>query len=200
MAVRIPIETAVEEIFVKGSRFIAEACFVKDRAEADFIIKQKKNEHPKASHVVSAFCLGPTGKEILGMSDDGEPKGTAGRPALEVLKGRELTSTLVTIIRYFGGTKLGTGGLVKAYGDSAKAVLDILKTEELISKTRFSFHCNYNLITLIDIAIDECGAQIVDRQFDTGVDYEIEIADTDIPKIERRLEDISNGLISLTKI
>lgn len=79
------------------------------------------------------------------MSDDGEPSGTAGRPAYDVLKGRNLTNLILTITRYFGGTLLGTGGLVKAYGDAAREVLDKAKTERYIPKIRFCFKASYEV-------------------------------------------------------
>ena len=99
-------------------------------------VKQIRDEHPNATHVVHAAVIGPKG-DLYSMSDDREPKNTAGRPALEVLKGSGVTNILVCIVRYFGGTLLGTGGLVKAYGDSTKEVLGVIKTEPLIAKVSF---------------------------------------------------------------
>ncbi|MCQ2612130.1 MAG: YigZ family protein [Treponemataceae bacterium] len=111
------------ELTVKGSRFIAEVLPVTTQAEARDTLKAQKTRYADATHVVHAFIAG-LGAEVMGMSDDGEPSGTAGRPVLDVLKGRGVTNVLLTVTRYFGGTLLGTGGLVKAYGDSAKLVLD----------------------------------------------------------------------------
>ena len=110
------------EFTVKGSRFLSELFPCESQAMAKDIIKAQKAKYPDATHVVHAFVLGLS-SEILGMSDDGEPSGTAGRPALDVLKGYGCTNVLLTITRWFGGTLLGTGGLVKAYGDGAKQVL-----------------------------------------------------------------------------
>ena len=92
------------------------------------LVKAQKSKYADATHVVHAFVIG-SGAEILGMSDDGEPSGTAGRPTLDVLKGRGCTNTLITITRWFGGTLLGTGGLVKAYSGGAKQVIQ--KADEL---------------------------------------------------------------------
>ena len=80
--------------------------------------------------MVWAYVIGDEKRQYLGMSDDGEPKGTAGRPALSTLQYSGLTNILVTIVRYFGGIKLGTGGLVKAYTDSVKAVIDTLAAKK----------------------------------------------------------------------
>lgn len=135
------------ETAVKNSRFIAEAFPCSEQAEARKIIKSQKEKYFDARHVVHAFVLG-VNAEIFGASDDGEPSGTAGRPALDVLKGSGLTNILITITRYFGGTLLGTGGLVKAYGGAAKSVLEeaekIGATEEFVRRKDFSFECSYS--------------------------------------------------------
>jgi uncharacterized YigZ family protein len=132
----ILLEQATCEIEVKKSRFIAIASPLSDLSQIKEIVNQCRMEHPLANHVVHAAVLGPKG-DLYSYSDDHEPKNTAGRPALEVLKGSGVTNILVLVIRYFGGTLLGTGGLVKAYADSVKEVLKIIKTEPLIDKTSF---------------------------------------------------------------
>src|SRR5574344_183749 len=100
-------------------RFYA-AC---DRIHHNLLLHELKIQYADATHVVHAFVTGTFG-EVNGMSDDGEPAGTAGRPVLEVLKGSNITNVLLTVTRYFGGTLLGTGGLVKAYGDCAKLAIE----------------------------------------------------------------------------
>jgi uncharacterized YigZ family protein len=107
---------------IKGSRFLSELFPCDSQAAARELVKSQKAKYADATHVVHAFVIGP-GAEVMGMSDDGEPSGTAGRPALDVLRGRGCTNTVLTITRWFGGTLLGTGGLVKAYGNGAKGVL-----------------------------------------------------------------------------
>ena len=112
---------AVQEI--KKSRFIGRVYPVKSEVEADAIIAANKKEHYKATHVCSAWVLNTT-PERQKASDDGEPSGTAGKPMLEVLKKRGIVDVLVIVIRYFGGIKLGAGGLIRAYSGSAAAALD----------------------------------------------------------------------------
>ena len=114
------------EIVIKHSRFIAEVFPVQTQSQARELLKEQKQKYFDSTHVVHAFVIGKN-CEVLGMSDDGEPSGTAGRPVLDVLKGSGCTNIMLTVTRYFGGTLLGTGGLVKAYSDSAKAVLEITK-------------------------------------------------------------------------
>jgi uncharacterized YigZ family protein len=117
-----PRGRARAEIEVKKSRFIAEIFPVSTPGEARQLIKQQKERMTGASHVAHAFVLGSRG-ETRGMSDAGEPHGTAGRPILDALGGQNCTNILLTVTRYFGGTLLGTGGLARAYGAAARAAL-----------------------------------------------------------------------------
>ena len=103
------------------------------------------------------------------MSDDGEPSGTAGRPTLDVLKGRGCTNTLITITRWFGGTLLGTGGLVKAYSGGAKQVIqkadELGLFEELVEKKDFSFEADYSLYKLIKLNMEQFSLYDVKEEF-----------------------------------
>jgi uncharacterized YigZ family protein len=119
----MPVHTlaaaAHAEIEIRKSRFIALAVPVEDRAAALAVIEGLRAEHPGATHVCWALLAGGHS----GMSDDGEPSGTAGRPILEVLRHHELDGVLGAVVRYFGGVKLGAGGLVRAYTDAIAAAL-----------------------------------------------------------------------------
>ena len=139
---KVLLEYCKNETKVKNSRFIAEAFPIKTAEEARATLAAQKEKYADASHVVHAFFAG-TKAEHSGLSDDGEPSGTAGRPVFEVLKGSGLTNILLTVTRYFGGTLLGTGGLVKAYQDAARQVLSLVKAEEYVEKDSFSFTADY---------------------------------------------------------
>lgn len=141
---KVPLKPASAEIEVKKSRFIAFAHPITDTREIRRLVSETRKEHPQANHVVHAAVIGPDGNQFS-MSDDREPKNTAGRPALEVLKGSSITNIAVLIVRYFGGTLLGTGGLVKAYQDAVRSVLDVLKTEELVEKSNFTLTLGYDV-------------------------------------------------------
>ena len=135
-------ESAQAELIVKKSRFLAEVFPVHSQLEARSLLKAQKQTYAGASHVVHAFILGAAA-EICGMSDDGEPSGTAGRPVLDVLKGFGCTDILLTVTRWFGGTLLGTGGLVKAYAEAAQLVLSRAQTEAFILRERFALNLSY---------------------------------------------------------
>ncbi len=138
-----PSERASAEIEIRKSRFIAIAERADSAEAVRELIKECRSAHPQANHVVHAFLT--SGGDIFGMSDDREPRGTAGRPVLEVLKGSGIDNILIMVIRYFGGTKLGTGGLVKAYTGAAQAVLKVLKTRPLIRSCSICVEISYDL-------------------------------------------------------
>ena len=131
------------EIVEKKSRFIAQVFSVSTQEEAVEIIEQTKKKYWDARHNCHAFVIGENG-ETTRCSDDGEPAGTAGRPMLEVLTGRDIRNVLVIVTRYFGGTLLGTGGLVRAYSQATKAGLDASVVVEKMSGRKTIIETDYN--------------------------------------------------------
>ena len=146
MSYRVPAEWTRVEIKVSNSRFIATAERVDPPKAAQAFIRTIRDEMPDASHHVYAFRIGHGSSISEGMSDDGEPSGTSGPPAMAVVRGSGLGDVVVVITRYFGGTKLGTGGLVSAYGAAAKAVLAELPTEIRIDRTACRLDVPYALL------------------------------------------------------
>ncbi|MCK9548260.1 MAG: YigZ family protein [Sphaerochaeta sp.] len=187
---------AEAEIEVRKSRFIAIAVPITDLSQIKGLVAQARLDHPGANHVVHAAVVGPDGQQ-LSYSDDKEPRNTAGRPAVEVLKGSGITDILVLIIRYFGGTLLGTGGLVKAYGDSVKEVLKTASTEELIAKHSFSLTIPYNLYDLTKIALDDVEASIEDESFTTAVTIAGSLPAANAPSLQQRVSDLSGGSVTV---
>ena len=171
---KVPVERAESEIIIKKSRFIAIAEKIDSLEQVKDIVRKVREEHPKANHVVHAAVAGKSGT-IYSSSDDKEPKNTAGRPALEVLKGSKVTNIVVCIVRYFGGTLLGTGGLVKAYGDAVKAVLENLKTEELREKETLVLNFSYEYYTLLKRLFEKHGASIDQEDFNTDIKIRLTI-------------------------
>ena len=195
----ILLEQATCEIEVKKSRFIAIASPLSDLSQIKEIVNQCRAEHPFANHVVHAAVVGPKG-DLYSYSDDHEPKNTAGRPALEVLKGSGVTNILVLVIRYFGGTLLGTGGLVKAYADSVKEVLKIIKTEPLIDKTSFHISMPYHLYEPIKKQLTEAQANIDSEEFTVEVTLTGTIPSSSYPTCAATIFDLSNGSCALNPI
>lgn len=138
---------AQAETQVKNSRFLAELLPVTSTEEARELWHWRKENYDNGGHIVYAFTIGAN-QNVSGCSDDGEPSGTAGRPVLAVLLGSGITNAMITVARWFGGTKLGTGGLVHAYGGAAKAVVDIAETAEYAPMTGVEFSVPYPLMRL----------------------------------------------------
>ena len=188
-----------EEI-IKGSRFLSELIPCESQAQARDILKAQKEKYADATHVVHAFIVGKNG-EVMGMSDDGEPSGTAGRPTLDVLKGRNCTNLIVTITRWFGGTLLGTGGLVKAYGNGAKQVLEAAAAqnafEELIEKTDFVFSTDYSLYKLLKNNFVNYKLYNISEDFGTEVTISGQIKADQYNDFAKLLLNLSNGKIKL---
>lgn len=185
---------------IKNSTFLSELIPCTSQAEAREIIKNQKSKYSDARHVVHAFAVGKNA-EILGMSDDGEPSGTAGRPVLDVLKGAGFTNAILTVTRWFGGTLLGTGGLVKAYGNGAKGVIDKAREEnaleELVEKADFAFECDYAIFKLIKNHMADFALYDVKEDFGTGITISGQIKADQKDAFSALLVELSNGRIEM---
>jgi uncharacterized YigZ family protein len=161
----IPAGRARVEIAVSNSRFIATADHAPSLEAARGLIAAVRAEMPDASHHCYAYLVGYGSSVTAGMSDDGEPGGTAGRPMLAVLRGSGLGDVAVVVTRYFGGTLLGTGGLVRAYGDGVKAVLEALPRAERVELRPFLVQVSYGGYAAARRALEAEGATIEGETF-----------------------------------
>ena len=152
-----------------------------------------KTEYSNATHNVPAFVVGHGASVTTHSSDDGEPSGTAGRPALTVLQGSGLGDAAVVVTRYFGGTKLGTGGLVRAYGDAVRAVLAAVPKAEKIATNTAEFTVSYSLLDRIIILIDEHAGLILGKDFAADVTLTARFRVEDIQAFEAALVSASRG-------
>ncbi|MCI6115059.1 MAG: YigZ family protein [Spirochaetales bacterium] len=191
------LETATTEIEIKKSRFISIAYPVESLEEVKEKVILTRSLHPNATHVVHSAVVGKSGT-LFSSSDDREPKNTAGRPSLEVLKGSGITNICVCTVRYFGGTLLGTGGLVKAYGDSTKEVLKIVKTEELIERESFTAVMQYDHYTLAKRLLDETTATDITEDFGVGITIKGKIPLYMHDNLQKGFQNIGQGRIQLT--
>ncbi|MCE0732611.1 YigZ family protein [Halomonas sp. G15] len=139
-----PGEWRETEIEVERSRFIAWLCHAPTVATFDALLSSARERHPSASHHCSAFIAGPPGEQAaIGFSDDGEPGGTAGRPMFQVLEGSGLGQVGCVVTRYFGGTKLGTGGLARAYSQAVSQALETLPRREVVERTSLRLRIDF---------------------------------------------------------
>ena len=191
---KIPKNYVSSEQVIKGSRFLAELFLISSQAEVREKIRAQKQKYSDSTHVCHAFICGKNA-EIMGMGDDGEPSGTAGRPMLDVLKGSGLTNTLITITRWFGGTLLGTGGLVHAYGDGVKNVLELADVEELVEKSFFSLKCDYQQYQIIKKVLENFTVYDFSEKFGEEIAIQGQVAETDFPSLKARIFDATNGRV-----
>ena len=180
------------ELIVRKSRFLAEASPVASAEEARELCRERKRIYAGCSHVGFAFICGPQGG-VMGCSDDGEPSGTAGRPVLEVLKGSGITNVLLTVTRWFGGTLLGTGGLVRAYTESAQLALADAPTTELVPLTRFTLVLSYLQYETVRRRFPEFAAEITGEEFAAGVTLSGVIASANFAAFSETVRDLTGG-------
>ncbi len=178
------------ELVIKKSRFIASVGHTKGVDEAEAFLNKIRLEFPDARHNCHAFNAG-RGNEtaFIGCSDDGEPKGTAGRPMLNVLVHSGVGEITVVVTRYFGGILLGTGGLVRAYQDSVKEVLDKLPLKEPEDISELRFAAGISEIHLVEKLAVRYGAGITSRDFtDTGCNFRITVNVKRAEELKKELE------------
>ena len=187
-----------EEIKEKGSRFISYLYPVAtvDEAEAQIIRLRKK--YYDSTHVCFAYRIGNGKDEYSRFSDDGEPGGTAGVPILNEIKSKQYFNVLAAVVRYYGGTKLGTGGLVRAYGGSAKKVIDPSQPVIVYRKKEAFLHFPYEFTGEIMQIINRFSLDIIDREYtEKGNRIHLAIPASRVDEITRAISDASSGKIHL---
>jgi len=178
---------------VKGSRFIVDIAPATTEAEAKQLVKTVAEHFPDASHHCTAWRIAQP--MIDRANDDGEPGGSAGRPILAQLTGRNLVDVAVVVTRYFGGTKLGVGGLVRAYGGSAGTALDQLTMTPWLAMTEVSLVHAYSLTERVEQILSQFDAAMVDRSFTDLVRVSVRIPESRVTDLERVLAEVSAGAI-----
>ena len=191
----IPAREARAEINVLNSRFIASAAPVFSAEEARAFINRIKAEFPDASHHVPAFLIGSGASVTAHCSDAGEPAGTAGRPALVVLQGSGLGDVVVVVTRYFGGTKLGTGGLVKAYSDAVKEVLAVLPRAEKVPTYTVMLAFDYTYFERVRLLVAASYGQILDEDFGADVTLTARFIVQYLPGFQDALRELTRGTV-----
>ena len=182
-------ETYTSTIIIQKSEFICNVFPVNNFDEANQILTSIRKKHYDATHNCYAYIIG-NGAELAKYSDDGEPSQTAGVVIYDVLKKNELTNILAIVTRYFGGIKLGAGGLVRAYSSSTANTLMDIKTYELTSCIKIEIRFPYTYMNLVSKALNNC--KQISKSFDTMVNLIYEFPKKDF-------EEINKNLISITK-
>jgi uncharacterized YigZ family protein len=185
------ISAVHHELLIKKSRFIACVQPMTDRAAAQKVVAELWAQHPGAAHVCWALLAGGQSAAV----DDGEPSGTAGRPMLDVLRHQDLEGVLATVVRYFGGVKLGAGGLVRAYTDSVAQAL--LKSEKvaIIKLRQLVCTAPYAMEGMLRREIETAGATLDNVSHADDVKFEFSLADNAAEALINRLNEAGHGRI-----
>ena len=184
-------EPAHSELIIKKSRFIGCVQPMADRASAQAVVDALWKQHPGAAHICWALLAGGQSAAV----DDGEPGGTAGRPMLDVLRHQDLEGVLATVVRYFGGVKLGAGGLVRAYTDTVAQAL--LTAPKITLQRMKTLQCQvpYALEGMIRREVEAAGAQLLDVQHGSLVSLQLRLPEVQAPAFVQRINDHGQGSV-----
>ncbi|AZZ61451.1 YigZ family protein [Oenococcus sp. UCMA 16435] len=190
---------SVKELTIKKSRFISDIYPVKEEQEAKKLIESTRQKNPNANHIVFAYTIG-LNQEIQRMSDNGEPVGTAGKPVLDSIAKNNLVDVLITVTRYFGGIKLGAGGLIRAYSQSASQAIEIAKLVTLVKYDRLQLIFDYSSIDKLKYFIEKQRATILETGYQTKVEAVILVESKDSQDFQKQLRNLFSGKIKAKKI
>ena len=186
------------EIKEKGSRFVAYLYPASSSVEIDSIIVSLRKKYHDATHVCFAFRLGKGTEAYFRSSDDGEPSGTAGLPIYNEIKSKKYLNVLAVVIRYFGGTRLGPGGLARAYAAAARKVIEKSTTLTVRIKKEFSLEFPYHFTGDIMKIIHRFGLDVLNQKYtDMGVSIILAIPVARVKEVEKMLTDISKGQLEM---
>ena len=185
------------EIIIERSRFISYVKPCRTEEEARAFIEEKRKAHPFATHNCYAYIV--ERGSVARFSDDGEPQGTAGQPILEVIKNKKLCDTAVVVTRYFGGIKLGAGGLVRAYSQGAKEVIDKAGTVENVLSSVYFIEMNYDLYSVFLKISDKTKCAVISTDFEDLVKIKVAVPISD-DNFFLEILDKTNGKVEPKKI
>jgi uncharacterized YigZ family protein len=194
----IPYTRHRVELRIANSRFIATIAPASSVDQAKVFIDEIKSEFSDASHNVTAYKIGSGSTTITHSSDDGEPSGTAGRPALSVLSGSGIGDAAIVITRYFGGTKLGKGGLVKAYSEAARRVINSTRKANKVPVHQVKISSPYNLYQIISRKLftdSNYPVFIENEDFTDQVEIIVSVPVANLDDFNSSIKDLTNGKI-----
>lgn len=193
----VPAESAQIELDVKRSKFITFAANAVNRAEAESFIRLLREQHPQASHVCWAYIAGPPDTTVRSMSDDGEPSGTAGMPMLKVLQHSGLGDVVVVVVRYFGGTKLGTGGLQRAYSEAVAEVIRILPSQQKVSRTHLNLVFDYEYDGSLARLFSRYDVVDIHAAYEQQVTILLALATTQLADFKTEVINLTSGKVTI---
>jgi uncharacterized YigZ family protein len=191
----VPAAEIRREFTISNSRFISSLAPVSSVDEARVFIQRIKAEFPDASHNVPLYLVGHGDSETAHCSDAGEPSGTAGRPALAVLRGSSLGDVAVVVTRYFGGTKLGTGGLVRAYSEAVRLVVEAVPRAEKVLAHTAMLVFPYTYLDRVRLLVAAQDGKVLDEDFAVDVTLTARLRVEKLPAFQSSLSELTNGKV-----
>jgi uncharacterized YigZ family protein len=185
------------EFTIKGSRFIGVGEPWDDPGSVKRRVEEIRQLYRGCTHVAHAMIVGTARAQTEGAGDDGEPHGTAGHPMLAILRGHSVSNVLIAGVRFFGGTKLGRGGLVRAYADTARAVLEKATLTPLERRVHITLDVPYTYFDAAKQLLDAEGADILEEQFGVTVQVQASVSPERYDALLRELRDVSNGSVTV---
>lgn len=187
MSKNYPIPAAPLEVLteVKKSRFIARAAYITSREQAMAMLVQAKQDYPDARHHCWAYLIGnPAAASSAAMNDDGEPSGTAGKPILNVIQHKGIGDVMIVVIRYFGGIKLGAGGLTRAYSGATESVMSQLAIEQQVAMQQLNLNCDFSQEQPLRHWASQHQAEIGSPSYDSRVTVPISLPDVHLQTLQ----------------
>ena len=172
---KIVVKACECEEIIKKSRFISIISPCSSERDALLLLKKLHEQHPNASHIVYAYRIQTPDGLVCRFHDAGEPSGTAGKPIFQHLEGKQLINLIVVVIRYFGGIKLGAGGLTRAYGNAAKQAIDTAEIVDYIEMANVTLTLDYNQLQMLDYQLKKLDGEILQQDFAEQVHSKIKI-------------------------
>ncbi len=191
----VPAREIRREFTVSNSRFIATLAPAFSVEEAKAFIQRIKAEFADASHNVPVYLIGHGDSELAHCSDAGEPSGTAGRPALAVLRGSGLGDVTVVVTRYFGGTKLGTGGLVRAYSQAVRLVVEAVPRAQKVLTTTVMLGFPYNYLERVRLLVTGHDGRVLDETFTAEVTLTAQVLSEKLSSFQSSLSELTSGKV-----
>ncbi|MDT8368572.1 MAG: YigZ family protein [Longimicrobiales bacterium] len=191
----VPAGVAITEEVIRRSRFRTMLGPAATPDEAHAFVHDARVRFPDATHHCWAYLAGPPGETArVGMSDDGEPSGTAGRPMLTVLLHSGIGEVVAVCVRWYGGIQLGTGGLQRAYTSGVRRTLETLTVEERIALVRLEIVFTYPCVDPVQRLVEEVGGTLLDERYGAEVRYSLEIPEIRIPRFSRGFAELTGGV------
>ena len=181
------------EIVEKKSRFIGRALPITSEQQAQDVIKAIRKQYYDARHVCYAYCV----DQLTRSSDDGEPSGTAGRPILDMIGYACVQNVLVVVVRYFGGVLLGTGGLTRAYGQTAKEALEAAEQMEILAGRKIELVCDYNDYGKVDYLVRTGQIPVYGSEFGAEVTFSVMLEEEKYEDFIKEVTDLSGGRVRI---